>query len=268
MLQQVSQDDEEFYGMMGGSNNDMNEEDLDQPRETLLQYLPAEPADQALAQIASPNKRQTKAMRKQAQVQEILNSILPARQFNDRKSGTNYLQKVSPNPASRHDVVKLQVALDERLQERQARENGICPVREELYSQTFDELIRQVTLNSQERGLLLLRVRDEVRMTIAAYQTLYQSSITFGMRKALQAEQGNAQLATRIVELEAEKKRLTAVLNDQKGLAEAVDKKIAEQQAIEEKKMKDEVDFLSYQGTHLEQFLKQAIQAQQQAQAS
>ena len=52
-----------------------------------------------------------------------------------------------------------------------------------------DELIRQVTVNCAERGILLLRVRDEMRMTLAAYQTLYESSIAFGMRKALQAEQ-------------------------------------------------------------------------------
>jgi hypothetical protein len=32
-----------------------------------------------------------------------------------------------------------------------------------------------VTINCPERGLLLLRVRDEIRMSIAAYQTLYQS---------------------------------------------------------------------------------------------
>ena len=39
----------------------------------------------------------------------------------------------------------------------------------------IDELIRQVTINCAERGILLLRVRDEIRMTIAAYQTLYES---------------------------------------------------------------------------------------------
>lgn len=43
-------------------------------------------------------------------------------------------------------------------------------MREELYGQCFDELIRQVTINCAERGLLLLRVRDEMRMNIAAYQ--------------------------------------------------------------------------------------------------
>ena len=49
-----------------------------------------------------------------------------------------------------------------QLQQRQARETGICPVREELYAQCFDELIRQVTLDQPERGLLLMRVRDEI----------------------------------------------------------------------------------------------------------
>ena len=38
-----------------------------------------------------------------------------------------------------------------------------------------DELIRQVALNCPERGLLLLRMRDEIRMTIDAYKTLYES---------------------------------------------------------------------------------------------
>lgn len=55
-----------------------------------------------------------------------------------------------------------------------------------LITRFIDELIRQVTVNCAERGLLLLRVRDEIKMTLAAYQTLYQSSIAFGMRKALQ----------------------------------------------------------------------------------
>lgn len=58
-----------------------------------------------------------------------------------------------------------------------------------IRSFTFlDEIIRQVTVNCCERGLLLLRVRDEMKMTIAAYQTLYESSIAFGIRKALQVK--------------------------------------------------------------------------------
>ena len=61
-----------------------------------------------------------------------------------------------------------------------------------------DELIRQVTVNCAERGLLLLRVRDEIRITIAAYQTLYESSVAFGMRKALASEQGKSDLERKV----------------------------------------------------------------------
>ena len=98
-------------------------------------------------------------------------------------------------------IVTLQEQLDLKLQQRQARETGICQVRcekivypfvtytaakischgqdnilgvfqvrRELYAQCFDELIRQSTINCTERGLLLLRVRDELRMTLHAYQ--------------------------------------------------------------------------------------------------
>lgn len=71
-----------------------------------------------------------------------------------------------------------------------------------------DELIRQVTINSPERGLLMLRVRDEIRMTIDAYKTLYQSSVTFGVRKQLQAEQGMAEMEADIAGLTEAKQDL------------------------------------------------------------
>ena len=141
------------------------------------------------------------------------------------------MQYVSSTPATRLDVINLQEQLAQRLLQRQARETGICPVREELYAQCFDELIRQVTINCAERGLLLLRVRDEIRMTIAAYQTLYESSIAFGMRKALQAEQGKADMEARIKQLEAEKKDLERQVQELKAKAEAIEKRESERRA-------------------------------------
>ena len=88
------------------------------------------------------------------------------------------------------------------MQERQARETGICPIREDLYAQAFDELIRQTTINCAERGFLLVRVRDEVKMTILAYQTLYESSVAYGMRKAMQAEQNKAEKLNKLASLQ------------------------------------------------------------------
>lgn len=55
-----------------------------------------------------------------------------------------------------------------------------------------------MTINCAERGVLLLRVRNEIRMTVAAYQALYESSMAFGLRKALQAEQGKTDMETRV----------------------------------------------------------------------
>merc|ERR1712091_787445 len=131
------------------------------------------------------------------------------------------VQYVSSTPATRLDVINLQEQLDRKLQQRQARETGICPIREELYAQCFDEVIRQVTINCAERGLLLLRVRDEIRMTIAAYQTLYESSVAFGMRKALQAEQGKSDMEAKIKSLESEKSDLERQVQELQAKCEA-----------------------------------------------
>ena len=50
-----------------------------------------------------------------------------------------------------------------------------------------------------------MRVRDELKMTISAYQTLYQSSETFAMRKQIQAEQGKGELVNKIKDLEKQR---------------------------------------------------------------
>lgn len=188
-------------------------------------------------------------------LENMLSSMLPAREWT-QETGT-WRQYVSKKPATRLDVIHLQEELDKRLLDRQARETGICPVREDLYTQTFDELIRQITLDGPERGLLLLRIRDEIRMTIDAYKTLYDSSVTFGVRKQLQAEQGMGELEERIAALETEKKDLEQHVLELRNGVEVIEKRENEHKALEEKKRKEEIDFLKYQGQHLDAFLRQ-----------
>ncbi|XP_069658946.1 axonemal dynein light intermediate polypeptide 1 [Haliaeetus albicilla] len=191
------------------------------------------------------------------QPQELLNAILPPREWEE--DNQRWVQEVSSAPSTRLDVVHLQEQLDLRLQQRQARETGICPVRRELYTQCFDELIRETTINCAERGLLLLRVRDEIQMTIAAYQTLYESSIAFGMRKALQAEQGKSDMEKRIAELEEEKRQLERQVSEQKAKCEAIEKRESERQQIEEKKHTEEVQFLKRTNQQLKAQLESII---------
>ncbi|KAK3578252.1 hypothetical protein CHS0354_011572 [Potamilus streckersoni] len=213
------------------------------PRAKSLKVSPAPPpATGPVPNAPAKQKLQPMDAKSAQQTDEILNSILPPREWTE--SGQLWVQQVSSTPATRLDVVNLQEELDRRLQQRQARETGICPVRRELYSQCFDELIRQVTINCAERGLLLLRVRDEIRMTIAAYQTLYESSVAFGMRKALQAEQGKADMEKRISELETEKRDLEKQVNELKAKCEQIEKRAQEQRQVEEKKHQEEIQFL------------------------
>jgi len=228
------------------------------PRAKALKTSPAPPS--ATGAVPNPpSKQKLSPMDAKAaqQTDEILNSILPPREWTE--NGQLWVQQVSSTPATRLDVVNLQEELDRRLQQRQARETGICPVRRELYSQCFDELIRQVTINCAERGLLLLRVRDEIRMTIAAYQTLYESSVAFGMRKALQSEQGKADMEDKITSLEDEKRDLERQVNELKAKCEQIEKRAAEQRQVEEKKHTEEIQFLKRTNTQLKTQLEGII---------
>jgi len=176
------------------------------------------------------------------QTEDILNSILPPREWTQEDQ--LWVQYVSSTPATRADVINLQEDLDKMLQQRQARETGICPIREELYSQCFDEVIRQVTIICAERGLLLLRVRDEIRMTICAYQSLYESSIAFGMRKALQAEQRRNQHNKKMKDLVVANRKLFEEVEELDLKIAQIEKHEAERREQEERKHKEEVETL------------------------
>jgi len=221
-------------------------ESAPQDTKSLLQYKEPEP-------VAAATKAR-KTEKRGTNIQEVLDAILPPREFLTG-AGVKLQQHVSPVMCSREDVISLQLELDIKLQSRQAREYDICPVREQLYSECFDELIRQITIECAERGLLLLRVRDEVRMTIAAYRTLYSSSITFGMRKTLQAEQGLATLVSDIDNLKAEKERLTNLLQDRRGQLDAIEKRCAEKKQTTDRRMAQEKDFEDHQTAQLEKFI-------------
>ena len=218
-------------------------------RDSLVQYeAPNEisnPAELQKLRNYQNKRKNLPPIESKPDYQSILKAILPPREWDHE--GKHYIQYVSHNVASRDDVTALQNKLDERLLSRQARESGICPIREELHSQCFDEIIRQVTIDCPERGLLLMRVRDELKMTIAAYQTLYKSAVSFGMRKQVQAEEGKEEVDQRIRDLQAKKQQLIDKKKELENKKKTVEKRIEEKHKNENNKMKEEIDFLSSQ---------------------
>lgn len=199
-------------------------------------------------------KKQLPPIESNPGIKETLYSMFLPREWEE--NGKKFIQYVSSEPATREKARDLFKALDEKIKERHAREKGICPVREELYSQCFDDIIRQVTIECPERGLLLLRVRDEIKMTIALYQTLYDSAILFGIRKKLQAESGKEELKKRLEDLDKKKIELANKKIQLDNKLKAFEKQIQERNQIETAKREHESAFLRQQNESLDKFLK------------
>lgn len=149
----------------------------------------------------------------ETKTEDILNSILPPREYTKDKKQL-YIETVLTTPATKGDVVLLEKELDDQLQKRRAKEIGLCAIREDLYSQCFDELIRQITINCSHRGLLLVRVRDELRMNLQCYQGLYESAMAYGLRRAMASETEKTRLLERAATLENEIEDLTKETQD------------------------------------------------------
>jgi len=135
-------------------------------------------------------------------VRDALNKILPPKKITDNDQ--IWIQYVTCTPCAKEDVINLQEKLDRKLQVGQARETGLCPIREHLYIECFDELIRQVTINCLERGILLMRIKKESVMTVETYQKLYESALAYGIRALLLAEEEKKVLNEEVINEEKE----------------------------------------------------------------
>ena len=203
-------------------------------------------------------KNETTTVKKNPAMIETLNNMFPPKQWDE--NGHKYIQYVSPQPATRDKSRDLFKALDQKLKERRAKEKGICPVRQELYSQCFDEIIRQVTIDNPDRGLLLLRVRDEIKMSIASYQILYESAILYGIRKQLQAEDTRAELKKQLEEKEKKNIELTNKKIALENKLQSLKKHFAERKEIEANKREKDLNFLNQQRESLEKIIKNISQ--------
>ena len=160
-------------------------------------------------------------------LKDTLNKILPPKKV---KTGDQmWVQYVSCNPVTRAEVVNLSDNLKKHLELDGARMNGVCPIREKLYDECFHELIRQITINCLERGILLMRIKNETAMTINTYKILYESCITYGMRTYSSAEKEKTSCTKKIYKLEDDCQNLEDNIKEL-------------EQTLEEKKVQDKIE--------------------------
>ena len=79
-----------------------------------------------------------------------------------------------------------------------------------------DEIIRQVTINCAERGLLLTDIRDELQLTLKSYQELVEQARDFGFRKVQQTKEIEEQLKAEYEKLLQKKNALEAEIMEGK----------------------------------------------------
>jgi dynein light intermediate chain len=203
-----------------------------------------------LPAVAGGGKRQV------AIAEDILAQLFPPMQWTEDTE--EWVQCVSSGITSRMDVITLQEQLDLRCEQRHALPQGVCAVREDLYEQCFDELIRQVAVTCAERGILLSRIRDETRMTIEAYKTMYDTACQLSMRQALQLEKKKS-LASQLKKLEEEKAIKERMLAELKAKHEAIEKREIERRQADEHRHKEEVNFLKKTNMQLTSEMKRYV---------
>ena len=89
-------------------------------------------------------------------IEELLNTVIKPVKFEEK--GNLWLQTPVSFPATERDVVILKEQLQKKLAEFDAKNYGICLMREEFYFQCFDEIIRQVIINFKKRGRVIRSV--------------------------------------------------------------------------------------------------------------
>ena len=73
----------------------------------------------------------------------------------------------------------------------------------------------------------------------------------------MQAENGIPELQAQTEAAREERQRLELELSELKSQQDISDKREAERKTADDKRRKEELDFLKYQGQHLDSFLKQ-----------
>lgn len=180
--------------------------DEEQPRPTSQQSEESELLSRDAEESSSPSEQEDESNPVLAQV---LDTMFEPRKWTDPVTGTDVTQVVSRVPSNRLDAIHLTKLLDLSLGKYQAKECGICPIRRILYDKTMDEIIRQVTINCIDQGMLLYRIRNEFHMTLEAYKNLFESSVKFGLKYAVRSQKKS-------VDIEEEKRGILGEKDDLK----------------------------------------------------
>lgn len=197
-------------------------------------------------------------------LQDFLNAILPpiptqiiSKENNKNDNDNDDLEQemvyslVSTKQANRTQLIEMKNDFEQLIKQRRAREMGLDNIRYQLAFQLFDEIIRESAIDCKERGLLLLRIRDEAKMTLQSYGILKQVASTFSINKGEKSNQGFEQLIEKRNEMVEKKKKLENKLLKLQNKLSDTQKEVQVKEEVMINELKQQKDAFENEGAHL-----------------
>jgi dynein light intermediate chain len=173
-------------------------------------------------------QHQKKMLKDEIFLQDFLNAVLPPinyksyvdLEFEENDENQNTKQQlpqqqqvvyglVSNQQSSRNELTAISEKFDSLIIQRRTRKSGLDNIRIQLALQLYDEVIRQISIDCKERALLLLRIRDEAKLTLTSYAILRNVSSDFSTNMSEQSSRGFEELEKKKRQLFDCKEQLT-----------------------------------------------------------
>ncbi|KAG5479440.1 hypothetical protein LSCM1_04703 [Leishmania martiniquensis] len=192
-------------------------------------------------------------------VRVVIDSFITPRRWVDAATGVVWVQHASPFPSSRIEAAETQKRLHAQLEAHQARRTGTSPIRSLLVAECMLEVLRQVTAECWERGLLLLHVHSERVAAQAAHRRLFESRVGHAFRLALKGEKDVAKVEEDMAALKQRIELLGEEEEDLRRKCSEFEQHAEEQVLIASKKHTDALTKLKREGVQKRAQLEQQL---------
>ncbi|CAJ1024809.1 dynein arm light chain, putative [Leishmania guyanensis] len=231
------------------------------PSQTLIRYdIPYAPGDPKRSlKLRRSLGRGAEERVVDPNVRVIIDSFITPRRWVDASTGVVWVQHASPFPSSRIDAAETQERLHAQLKVHQARRTGTSPIRSLLIAECMLEVLRQVTAECWERGLLLLHVHSERVAAQASHRRLFESRVGHAFRLALKGEKDVAKVEEDMTALKQRVELLSQEEADLRRQCSEFEQHAEEQVLIANKEHHDALTKLKREGVQKRAQLEQQL---------
>ncbi|KAF8564455.1 hypothetical protein P879_05726 [Paragonimus westermani] len=168
-----------------------------------------------------------------------------------KELGTKWVKHVFTKQATPLEMNQLDQDVDRILKIRCSRKKALCFIREDVLEDLLKEILRQVTIDCPERGMLLRRILDHYKMEFAAYETLLRFANAFVGRKRTAWQHWKNERQQKIEELEETKRILEFQSAELKHKVDQLERKNQEVRMKRDAARQEEIKFHKMRGEHL-----------------